>query len=116
MKKKIFVICPVRQADRITKVKLEEYTRILEEEGNCEVHLPHRDTNQKNSSFGICSENLEAIKNADEVHVCYNSKSQGIHFDMGVAFALGKKVVIIQNELFGIEKSFAQLLDQWQKI
>ena len=94
MNKKIFVICPVRLATDEVREKLEKYVAELEAAGNV-VHLPHRDTNQKGSGLDICTENMNAIKDADEVHIFYNLVSQGIHFDMGVAFALNKNIVCV---------------------
>jgi len=92
---KVFLICPVRLATEETKKKLEEYVELLEGHG-IKVHLPHRDTNQDNTGLGICTENMRAIQNADEVHIFYNAESQGIHFDMGVAFALRKPIKCVE--------------------
>ena len=111
---KAFVICSVRGMKDEYREKLEEYVAQLEQTGY-EVHLPHRDTHQEQSGFNICMENMEAIERADEVHIFYSSKSQGTHFDMGVAFALGKPLVIAENEEFGEGKSFARMLTEWQE-
>lgn len=110
--KRIFIICSVRNTTDEYKTILENYTQALEKEGHI-VHLPHRDTNQLATGFEICSQNLEAIKNADEVHIFYSSKSTGTHFDMGVAFALNKKIRLISNEAFDEKKSFARFLCEW---
>jgi hypothetical protein len=112
--KKIFIICPVRLADDATRKKLEEHTIELEKQGH-KVHLPHRDTNQAGSGSEICTENMNAIKEADEIHIFYNGQSTGIHFDMGVAFALNKKMVVIENGEMTPGKSFPRLLDEWEK-
>ena len=110
---KIFIICPVRLADDATRKKLEEYTAELELQGH-KVHLPHRDTNQAGTGTEICTENMNAIKEADEVHIFYLSNSTGIHFDMGVAFALNKKIIVVQNGEMTAGKSFPRLLDEWE--
>jgi nucleoside 2-deoxyribosyltransferase len=112
MKKKVFIICTVRGATKDYIVKLENYVHDLEESG-VEVHLPHRDTNQKAKGYEICHENAVAIAQANEVHIFYNGTSQGTHFDMGVAFALGKKLVIVENEEFGEGKSYPRMLTEW---
>lgn len=109
----IFIICSVRGMDAAYRAKLEKYVSDLEADGN-HVHLPHRDTDQNASGIGICMENAEAIENADEVHIFYSSKSTGTHFDMGVAFALNKKLVIVENEEFDEGKSFARMLTEWE--
>lgn len=113
--KRMFIICTVRGASEEYKQKLEDYVTQKESEG-WEVHLPHRDTNQNTSEYEICNENARAIAMANEVHVFYNPESQGTHFDMGVAFALGRKVVVVENVPYGEGKSYSRMLDQWAEI
>lgn len=114
--KKIFIICPVREANESINQKLTDYVDSLEEEGNA-VHLPKRDTNQDGTSTEICMTNRQAIIEADEVHVFYSAASTGTHFDMGVAYALGKKIVLVEEltDDGGAKKSFNKLLKEWEK-
>jgi len=114
MSKRIFIICSVRGASDEYKRKLEDYVLKLENDGHI-VHLPHRDTNQKETGFNICTENAEAIKSADEVHIFYSSLSQGTHFDMGVAFANRKPLIVVENEVYGEGKSYPRMIDEWSK-
>jgi hypothetical protein len=111
-KKKVFIICPVRLADENIKSKLNKYTEKLELEGY-KVHLPHRDTNQIQSDFDICKQNMKAIKTADEVHIFYLPDSQGIHFDLGVSFALNKKIKLIEHLEIDIDYSFKNMINRW---
>jgi nucleoside 2-deoxyribosyltransferase len=111
--KKVFIICSVRGASDEYKQKLETYVSNLENEG-IKVHLPHRDTDQNASGLEICKQNAKAIRKADEVHIFYNSKSQGTHFDMGVAFAYNKDIFIVENEVFGEGKSYPRMLTEWE--
>lgn len=113
-KEKIFVICSVRGATEQYRNKLDAYVLNLEELGHV-VHLPHRDTNQNSTGLNICRENMDAISKAKKVHIYYNSESQGTHFDMGVAFALNKKIVVVENETFGSGKSYPRMLSEWEK-
>lgn len=113
--KKIFIICSVRGVSNEYERKLENYVSNLEDEGHV-VHLPHRDTNQNASGLDICEENYIAILKSTEVHIFYNSKSQGTHFDMGVAFALGKQIVIVENEEYGEGKSYPRMIDEWEAL
>lgn len=113
--KKIFIICTVRGASEEYKKKLEDYVAKLESEGN-QVHLPHRDTNQTASGYEICKQNARAIAMCDEVHIFYNPDSQGTHFDMGVAFAYGHKIVVVENVEYGPGKSYPRMLDEWAAI
>lgn len=111
----IFVICSVRDALEEYRNNLEQYVSLLERKGH-KVHLPHRDTNQSASGIEICTQNMNAIKNADQVHIFYSTKSQGTHFDMGVSFALGKKIVIVENEPLTEGKSYQRMLTEWEAI
>lgn len=119
MGKKVYIICSVRGATEEVRQKLEDYTVDLESKGY-DVHLPHRDTNQENTSMGICDQNVAAIKWADEIHIFFNKDSTGSYFDMGAAFALDKPIKVIENESFEVVdengkyvKSFARMLSEW---
>lgn len=109
----IFIICTVRGATDEYKAELEEYVKTLEDIGH-KVHLPHRDTDQSDTGYGICKQNAEAIKNAKSVHVFYNSESQGTHFDMGVSFALNKHIVVVERLPRTEGKSFVNMLYEWE--
>lgn len=111
---KIFIIGSVRNVNKEQKEKMEEYAEELESIGNI-VHLPHRDTNQKARGIEICNQNRTAIKEADEVHVFYSSDSEGTHFDLGMAFAMGKIIRVISNEKYGEGKSFSRMLVEWSE-
>jgi len=111
----MFIICTVRGASEEYKKKLEDYVALKESEG-WEVHLPHRDTNQDASGYDICIQNARAIAMAREVHIFYNPESQGTHFDMGVAFAFGRKIVVVENVEYGPGKSYPRMLDEWASI
>ncbi len=110
-RKNIFIISSVRGQPKEYQEKLESYVAHLEKRHD--VHLPHRDTNQKANGIDICFQNSLAIKDADEVHIFYSSASQGTHFDMGMAFALRKPLVVVENEEYGEGKSFPRMLDEW---
>ena len=88
------------------------YVSKLENTG-ATVYAPHRDTNQQASGYEICQQNMRGMLSADEVHIFYKSDSQGTHFDMGMAFALGKKVVIVESEPLTEGKSFQNMLSEW---
>jgi hypothetical protein len=112
---RIFIICPVRDATDEERTIIADYITKLESEGH-HVHYPPRDTNQ-NDPIGlrICTQNREAIRNAEEVHVYWNGKSTGSLFDLGMAFSMGKKVVSMNpsDVLQGItegKKSFNNVL------
>jgi len=117
--KKIFLICPVRNATAEQKEKMEEYIKQQEQLGN-KVYYPARDTNQFDDTGGwrICSDNKRAIREADEVHIFWDDKSVGSIFDLGVAFAFNKKLIVVNPEAINTSntKSFHNVIDYWRKL
>ena len=113
---KIFVICPVRNLTEEESYIIKSHIIKLEKKG-IKVHYPPRDTNQVDSiGFRICTDNMVAIELADEIHVFWNGKSKGSMFDLGMAFALGKKIKLI-NKLKSTEcKSFENVLLELSRI
>jgi len=107
---KTFLICPVRghSAGETAAV-----VKRLEDKG-WEVHWPHRDTDQDDSTgLRICIDNRKAIKDADAVHVIWDGKSQGCLFDLGMAFAFGKPLIIISIPEVDCGKSFQNMMMAW---
>lgn len=99
-KKKIFLICPVRNFDEEEQKKIEEYVKNLENQGH-EVYWPIRDTNQDDPiGIEICTDNGWAIIWADEIHIWWQPESEGSKFDFGMSFLcyiLDDKKIILAN-------------------
>lgn len=102
-KRKVFLICPVRNSSPETQKAIEAYVAKLEAEG-AEVYWPARDTDQTDPhGWTICCRNRSAILDATEIHVWYDAASTGSKFDLGMVFALlgigwVKRVVIANPE------------------
>lgn len=110
---KAFLICPVRGADLD---KSKQYVLDLEKAG-WDVHWPPRDTDQNDDTgLRICQDNLRAIKLADVVFVYWDGKSQGCLFDLGLAFALDKPLVVINAPVITTGKSFQNMMREIEKI
>jgi len=98
LEKKIFLICPVRGINEEEAQFLQDYLSDLESKGH-KVHYPPRDTNQNDPiGLNICSENRAAIRNADEIHIYYTSKSEGSKFDFGMLFMAEKPLILINKD------------------
>jgi len=112
---KIFLVCPVRGISDSYRDGIERQVKRLEDDGHS-VYWPHRDTHQSQREIDICSDNLEAIKGADVVYVIWDGKSQGVLFDLGMAFALGKPVRTVTGYMprMSISKSFQNMVFQWE--
>lgn len=112
---KIFIICPVRNADEAFTRFAQRYVKKLEGQGH-HVHLPSRDTDQSDPhGINICLQNCDAIIAADEVHIWFDPASIGSHFDRGMLFAMlrlgmPKKVVLINTVYRTDHKSFENVL------
>ena len=103
------LICSVRNEK--DKEYIQEYVKELENK-NIQTFYPGRDTKQIDETGGIriCNDNLNSLKNCKEVHIIFNPESQGSLFDLGMVFAMGKPVHIV-NDIFPTEeKSFKNVL------
>lgn len=90
----VYLICPVRRADPAARPLVESYVSGLEAAGH-RVHFPPRDVDQEDpTGEAICAAHFAAMRAADEVHVFWDRTSSGSHFDLGMAYALGKPVVV----------------------
>jgi len=108
---RIFLICPVRGHD---PSETQELVEKIEQQGH-EVYWPHRDTNQVDScGLRICEDNRRAIEAADEVVVVWNGESQGCLFDLGMAFALRKPILIEDVPPATRGKSFQNMIRAWE--
>ena len=111
--KTTFLICPVRGVD---PKETENIVKDLEDKGT-KVHWPPRDTNQDDPiGFDICTQNKQAIKDADEVHVVWDEKSQGCLFDLGMAFSMDKKINIVDIPEETSQKSFQNMMRYWAEV
>lgn len=89
MKRKVYLVCPVRNANASQIMAMDRYVQKLEVEG-CEVHYPPRDVDQSNDDGGvrICQQHRDAMLDCNEVHVFWDNNSKGSHFDVGMAYML----------------------------
>ena len=111
----IFIICPVRNATDEQKTMLEKHILSLESNGHS-VYYPARDTDQSDTKgYQICSDNLLGIVSAEVVHIFYDPKSTGSLFDLGMAFALGKPLRIVNQVEPTYGKSFSNMILEWER-
>ncbi|HLX12160.1 MAG TPA: hypothetical protein VKS81_05055 [Bacteroidota bacterium] len=85
----VYLICPVRNATEEDRAFTREYVAKLEHEGHS-VHFPPRDSDQTEDGIGlrVNESNRQGILNADEVHIFWDPRSTGSHFDLGMVFML----------------------------
>lgn len=115
--KKVFIISPVRNIDKKTEAKIREYIGQLREDKGYMIYWPLEDTDQNDKvGLRICHDNRQAIWQAEEIHLWFDTKSDGSRFDLGMFFAFlmfaKKKLVIInRDEVFSTpDKSFNNII------
>lgn len=115
-KAKIFVICPVRNVSDEFREKLVCEIAALQKD--YDVYYPARDTNQDdNTGYRICQDNMRAMKKAKIVFVAWDGNSTGSLFDLGMAFAMKKKIRVLSDDLFPEKsegKSFQNMVRDWE--
>ena len=114
---KVQLICPVRGVTSDIQQRIDKYVAELEDQG-IQVHNPGRDVDQNTDKIGldICTAHYESMKTADRVDIFYYPSSTGIHFDMGMAFALGKPFHLVEEH--GEDnpgKSFLKIIKKLEK-
>ena len=114
----VFLICPVRNASEKQKKEMSEYIVKLKKEGK-KVYYPGTDTNQIDSiGYRICNDNRKAIEESKEVHIYFDGNSVGSLFDLGMAFALKKKLYIVNKDEYVLTntRSFSNITMEWDRI
>jgi nucleoside 2-deoxyribosyltransferase len=95
---KIYIICAVRSAAPARIAEIREYAEQLRAAGH-HVHYPPDNAPQDDlTGEAICRAHRAAMRDADEVHVFWDVKSSGSHFDLGMAYVLEKKIIPIACE------------------
>jgi hypothetical protein len=108
--KRTFLICPVRGHGMGETASIVDN---LEKDG-WDVYWPPFDTDQDDDTgLRICQDNLAAIKDRPYIHFIWNGESQGCLFDLGMAFALGKKVIVVSIPELTEGKSFQNMVTEW---
>lgn len=96
---KIFLICPVRNANENQRKWIEDYVSEKNIEGYL-VHAPHLHTRQIDlfGGYAICKQNAQAVANSSLVAIYYDKESTGSVFDLGVAYALNKPIILLNEK------------------
>lgn len=110
---KIYIICPVRGG---VPGDVAQYVQALEEDGHV-VHFPPRDAPQLDpTGVLICDCHKGAMICSDEVHVFWDVDSKGSHFDLGMAYALDKKIKLVKTYKPDNDgKSYVKVMRIWEK-
>lgn len=96
---KIFLICPVRNATDSQKKWIEEFVKEKYNDGYT-IHAPHLHTVQSDlfGGYAICKQNANAVATSEEIDIYYDQSSTGSVFDLGVAYALNKPLVLLNKD------------------
>lgn len=109
MKKKIAIIGSSQYWS-----KMQQHLVGLRKLGH-EATLPCLDSHicpgKSDGELDVCVINRKRIEEADEVHLFWDGRSQGVIFDLGMVFALRKKLKIVYLE----PKTFVGVIRKWEK-
>ena len=110
---KIYIICPVRnQTEEQVSTIMLHATRLRVFFGHT-VHVPMLDAPQEDETgYYICCVHCRAMEEADRVDVFWDESSLGSHFDLGMAFALRKKLNLVEVFNGSTEKSYLSFLKE----
>jgi len=108
---KRYILSPVTNVTPKEVEIIETWVKDREAEGHL-VHLPWRDVDQEGlTGLGCCVENLQAMEECDIIDMYWNpKKSPGSIFDLGMAFALGKRWTLINEVDADDSKSLEQVI------
>lgn len=113
---KVYVICPTRALAKSMQESMDPFIRSWERDGH-KVYYPPRDV-KPGTEFEKCQQNLAAMMDCDVVQIFYHKKSIGSHFDLGMAFALGKPIrdtVVFKADGGYTREATVELLKEWRK-
>ena len=81
------------------------------------IHAPHLHTRQTDlfGGYSICLQNAKAVAESSEIDIYYDQKSTGSVFDLGVSYALGKPLKVLnENEIIFDENDLIDnLVKNW---
>ena len=113
---KIFLICPVRNATEEQRKWIENFVIEKYREGYL-IHAPHLHTRQTDlfGGYAICKQNAEAVATSGEIDIYYDQSSTGSVFDLGVAYALHKKLVVLNKDeiIFNLNDMIDNIILNW---
>lgn len=113
---KIFLICPVRNATKEQRKWIENFVYEKYNEGYI-IHAPHLHTRQMDlfGGYSICKQNAKAVSTSEEIDIYYDQSSTGSVFDLGVAYALNKPLVILNKEeiIFNDNDTIDNVVKNW---
>jgi nucleoside 2-deoxyribosyltransferase len=110
-----YIIQPVRHSTPEQIKEIQEYVSILETQGE-KVHFPPRDADQNDPTGGIniCKTHLKAMVDCDVVDIFWDCNSTGSHFDLGMAWALKKKIKLVKTyNADHTGKSYLKIIQGW---
>lgn len=113
---KIYIVGPVRGVKERIRQTIADYVKEQEYSGHT-VYWSQRNTDQEDpTGYRICTDNATAIQWCDRVDVFWTGTSRGSLFDLGIAWALGKELKLVEEFVEPSEgKCFQRVLREWER-
>ena len=108
---RVYVICPVRRISDNQRADVLAHVSMLEDKGHI-VFVPFRDNVAETPENGllVCRNNRAALEEAEAILVFWDPMSAGSIFDLGMAFALRKSIMLGWEIQRNGDESFENLL------
>lgn len=114
---KILLLSPVESVSFEQQMQNQKVTEDLQAAGH-EVITSDELFGHRSDLTGIIGGSLivDAVKSVDEVHVLYTSQSELLSFAIGISFAFGRKLVLLEQMSYNDSaKNLTSLMSIWSK-
>jgi len=115
--KSIFFISPVNGITKKDLIKCEKHVSEMKADGR-EIHFPLKDTKQTGDSIGyrICTDNKNALNNANGVHLYLAEGTKGSFFDIGMTLIKNKQLYIVNPEMFNLDDEVEKAIIEYSML
>jgi len=93
-----YLISPVKLITQEERGQIEQFISAMKIGFDWDIYFPADDTDQTQGEFSACIDNLAATKNAEFVLIWFRPDSLGSILDLGFAMALGKPVILVNED------------------
>lgn len=110
----IYLILPLNEKEEINPL-LSEYISELEFQGDTVSYMEKVAEEGDENGYKTCQNALREMTKSDEVHIFWSEDSANMFFELGMAFALKKDIILINPEDIepNDEVSFENMICYW---
>jgi hypothetical protein len=116
---RIYFICPRRPSVPTLITTVDSIIDSLEELGHTVYYTPRDARNSNGAGLHVCTIKREVMAKADKVFFAWDGEDQDCVFDLGMAFAMSKKVILISGCVpseIEIPSLFTSAISEWADV